>query len=61
MWRKILAIRYLISMRTVSADHSQGNEALLGEHAGKQSWMCINVAAIVYHQIEQWMDFFHFE
>ena len=39
MWRKILAIPIfgiIDPMRAVSADHSQGNKALFGEHAGKQ-------------------------
>ena len=36
---------------TVSADYSQGNEALFGEHAGKQ-YVAVSLAAIIYHQIE---------
>ena len=37
-------------MRTVSADYSQGNEALFGENAGKR---CVDMSltAIIYHQI----------
>ena len=38
-------------MRTVSADYSQGNEALFGENAGKQC-VAMSVTAIIYHQIE---------
>ena len=38
-------------MRTVSADYSQGNEALFGENTGNQ---CVarSLTAIIYHQIE---------
>ena len=39
-------------MRTVSADYSQGNEALFGENAGKQC-VAMSLTAIIYHQIEQ--------
>ena len=48
-------------MITVSADYSQGNEALFGENAGKQC-VAMSLIAIIYHQVEtyQWMDF-HFE
>ena len=35
----------------VSAEYSQGNEALFGEHAGKQ-YVAVSLAAIIYHQIE---------
>ena len=38
-------------MRTVSADYSQGNEALFGENAGKQC-VAMSLTAIIYHQIE---------
>jgi len=38
-------------MRTVSADYSQGNEALFGENAGKQC-VAMSVTAIIYHQME---------
>ena len=36
---------------TVSADYSQGNEALFGEHAGKQ-YVAVSLTASIYHQIE---------
>ena len=38
-------------MTTVSADYSQGNEALFGENAGKQC-VAMSLTAIFYHQIE---------
>ena len=38
-------------MTTVSADYSQGNEALFGENAGKQC-VAMSLTAIIYHQIE---------
>ena len=38
-------------MRTVSADYSQGNEALFGENASKQC-VAMSLTAIIYHQIE---------
>ena len=38
-------------MRTVSADYSQGNEALFGENAGKQC-VAMSLTAIIYHHIE---------
>ena len=38
-------------LRTVSADYSQGNEALFGENAGKQC-VAMSLTAIIYHQIE---------
>jgi len=45
-------IFYIIDlMRTVSADYSQGNEAIFGENAGKQC-VAISLTAIIYHQIE---------
>jgi len=50
-------------MRTVSADYSQGNEALSGENAGKQC-VAMSLTAIIYqpsNRTYQWMDFFHFE
>ena len=42
-------------MRTVSADYSQGNEALFGESAGKQC-VAMSLTAIIYHQIEHITD-----
>ena len=43
---------YIIDpVSTVSAEYSQGNEALFGEHAGKQ-YVAVSLAAIIYHQIE---------
>ena len=38
-------------MITVSADYSQGNEALFGENAGKQC-VAISLTAIICHQVE---------
>ena len=38
-------------MITVSADYSQGNEALFGENAGKQC-VAMSLTAIIYHQVE---------
>ena len=38
-------------MRTVSADCSQGNEALFAENAGKQ-FLAMSLTAIIYHQID---------
>ena len=38
-------------MITVSADYSQGNEALFGENAGKQC-VAMSLIAIIYHQVE---------
>ena len=38
-------------MITVSADYSQGNEALFGENAGKQC-VAMSLTAIIYHQIQ---------
>ena len=38
-------------MRTVSADYSQGNEALFGENAGKQC-VAMPLTAIIYHQMQ---------
>ena len=38
-------------IRTVSADYSQGNEALFGENAGKQC-VAMSLTAIIYYQIE---------
>ena len=37
---------------TVSADSSQGNEALFGENAGKQCVANISLTAIIYNQIQ---------
>ena len=37
---------------TVSADSSQGNEALFGENAGKQCVENISLTAIIYNQIQ---------
>ena len=37
---------------TVSADSSQGNEALFGENAGKQCAANISLTAIIYNQIQ---------
>ena len=39
-------------MRTVSADYSQGNEALFGENAGKRC-VAMSLTAIIYHQIDR--------
>ena len=36
--------------RTICADHSQGNEALFGENAGKQC-VAMSLTAIIYHHI----------
>ena len=38
-------------IRTVSANYSQGNEALFGKNAGKQC-VAMSLTAIIYHQIE---------
>ena len=38
-------------MITVSADYSQGNEALFSENAGKQC-VAMSLTAIIYHQVE---------
>ena len=38
-------------MMTVSADYSQGNEALFGENAGKQC-VAMPLTAIIYHQMQ---------
>ena len=37
--------------RTICADHSQGNEALFGENAGKQC-VAMSLTAIIYHHIQ---------
>ena len=50
-------------MRTVSADYSQGNEALSGENAGKQC-VAMSLTAIIYpasNRTHKCMDLFHFE
>ena len=44
-------------MRTVSADYSQGNEALFCEHDGKQC-IAISLTAIFYHQKEHISEWF---
>ena len=48
-------------MITVSADYSQGNEALFGENAGKQCVVMSLTAIISSSRTYQWMDFYHFE
>ena len=40
------------TMRTTSADYSQGNEALFGENAGKQC-VAMSLTTIIYHQIDR--------
>ena len=55
MWRKIQALQYMIYIfdptTTVSADSSQGNEALFGVNSGKQC-VALSLTAIIYHQIQ---------
>ena len=54
MWRKIQVLQILDIIdptTTVSADSSQGNEALFGVNAGKQC-VAMSLTAIIYHQIQ---------